>query len=57
MDGDEAAVEIWIDRSDKGVVHQDVVKVAESFVWDNRKITVNVFYFLGSISCTWQKVF
>ena len=40
MDGDTAAVEIWIDRSEEGVVHQDVVQVAKSFVWGNRKITV-----------------
>ena len=33
MDGDSAALEIWIDKSKSGAVHNNTVKIAESFNW------------------------
>ena len=43
LDGDRAAVDIWIDRSKKGdLVHAETEQVARAFKWDKNKVTVHI---------------
>jgi len=41
MDGDRAALEIWLDRGKTGVIHEATLKAAEEFVWDVGPVRVH----------------
>ena len=52
LDGDRAALEIWIDRSRKNGVDQRTLEVASTFKWKGGPTSVHVQVWLRRCSCT-----